>query len=63
MYGRSFARYVITTFSRMDSLPDFLTHGAPLARLRELRNKALYMLQGYSQGLIRKIVLAMPYAS
>ena len=22
--------YVITKFSRMDSLPDFLTHGAPL---------------------------------
>ena len=25
-------RYVITKFSRMDSLPNFLTHGAPLAR-------------------------------
>ena len=24
-------RYVITKFSRMDSLPNFLTHGAPLA--------------------------------
>ena len=23
-------RYVITKFSRMDSLPNFLTHGAPL---------------------------------
>ena len=29
-------RYVITKFSRMDSLPNFLTHGAPL-RARELR--------------------------
>ena len=27
-------RYVITKFSRMDSLPNFLTHGAPL-RARE----------------------------
>ena len=33
-------RYVITKFSRMDSLPNFLTHGAPQARAlraRELR--------------------------
>ena len=32
--------YVITKFSRMDSLPNFLTHGAPQARAsrgRELR--------------------------
>ena len=26
--------YVITKFSRMDSLPNFLTHGAPLRALR-----------------------------
>ena len=25
-------RYVITKFYRMDSLPNFITHGAPLAR-------------------------------
>ena len=31
-------RYVITKFSGMDSLPNFLTHGAPL-RARELRYK------------------------
>ena len=33
-------RYVITKFSRMDGLPNFLTHGAPQARAsgaRELR--------------------------
>ena len=29
-------RYVITKFSGMDSLPNFLTHGAPL-RAREAR--------------------------
>ena len=29
-------RYVITQFSRMDSLPDFVIHGAPL-RAQELR--------------------------
>ena len=33
--GRACVRYVITKFSRMDSLPNFLTHGAPL-RAREL---------------------------
>ena len=34
-------RYVITKFSRMDSLPNFVTHGAPLRALcaRELRYK------------------------
>ena len=40
-------RYEITKFSRMDSLPDFLTHGAPLAgalRARELRYKYLVAL-------------------
>ena len=33
--------YVITKFSRMDSLPNFVTHGAPLRalRARELRYK------------------------
>ena len=28
VYGRSFVHYVITKFSRMDSLPNFFTHGA-----------------------------------
>ena len=32
-------RYVITKFSRMDSLPNFLTHGAPL-RARFARARA-----------------------
>ena len=27
-------RYVITKFSRMDSLPNIITHGAPLRALR-----------------------------
>ena len=37
--GRSMYGHVITKFSRMDSLPHFLTHGAPLRalRARELR--------------------------
>ena len=28
--GRAGVRYVITKFSRLDSLPNILTHGAPL---------------------------------
>ena len=37
--GRVGVRYVITKFSQMDSLPNFVTHGAPLgaSRARELR--------------------------
>ena len=30
--GRAGVRYVITKFSQMDSLPNFLTHGASRAR-------------------------------
>ena len=30
-------RYVITKFSRIDSLPNFLTHGAPQARASRAR--------------------------
>ena len=40
VYGWAGVRYVITKFSRVDSLPNFVTHGAPLAlalRARELR--------------------------
>ena len=34
VYGRAGVRYVITKFSRMDSLPNFVTHGALLRALR-----------------------------
>ena len=39
--GRAGVRYVITKFSRMNSLPNFFTHGSPLRALRkrELRYK------------------------
>ena len=38
--------YVITKFSRMDSLPNFLTHGAPLrARFARARSSAMNHLQ------------------
>ena len=39
--GRAGVRYVITKFSQMDSLPNFLTHGAPVcARLARARSSA-----------------------
>ena len=41
-------RYVITKFSGKDSLPNFLTHGAPL-RAREARARA--PLKGKAQQL------------
>ena len=34
VYGWAGVRYVITKFSRMDSLPNLVTHGAPLRALR-----------------------------
>ena len=38
---RAGVRYVITKFSQMDSLPNFLTHGAPLcARFARARSSA-----------------------
>ena len=43
--GRAGVRYVIAKFSRMDSLPNFLTHGAPLrARVARARAPLLYQL-------------------
>ena len=35
--GRAGVRFVITKFSRMDSLPNFLAHGAPPRAREELR--------------------------
>ena len=46
-------RYIITKFSRMDSLPNFVTHGAPQrarsARELRLKNKTIKTLR---RGLI-----------
>ena len=39
--GRAGVRYIITKFSQRDSLPNFLTHGAPLcARFARARSSA-----------------------
>ena len=38
--GRAGVRYVITKFSQMDSLPKFVTLGAPLRALRARESSA-----------------------
>ena len=45
-------RYVITKFSRMDGLPNFITHGAPLARF-ERRSFAKNWLHIKDRSLIQ----------
>ena len=39
--GRAGVRYVITNFSQMDSLPNFVTHGAPLRAPRAREGSAI----------------------
>ena len=41
VYEWAGVRYVITKFSRMDSLPNFVTHGAPLRALRSRESSAI----------------------
>ena len=45
--SRAVYSHVITKFSRMDNLPHFLTHGAPLwaLRARELRYNSVDQLE------------------
>ena len=45
MGGRASIRYVITKFSRMGSLPNFVTHGAPLRALRARESSAINEFQ------------------
>ena len=49
VYGWASVLYVIIKFSRMDSLPNFITHGAPLRalRARELRWNTIHQLLAY----------------
>ena len=61
---RTGVRYVITKFSGMDSLPNFLTHGAPL-RARELRydwlcRRLVYRVEK-SQVLLTEDALKISY--
>ena len=43
--GRAGVRYVITKFSQMDSLPNFLTHGALLCSARAWRARGAPLLR------------------
>ena len=52
VYGRAGVRYVITKFCRMDSLPNFVTHGAPLRALRA-RELRYYNIGGVFQQFAR----------
>ena len=45
--------YVITKFSRMDSLPNFVTHGAPLRALRGRESSAIKCLQLRAENIMR----------
>ena len=51
MCVRVSVRYVITKFSRMDSLPNFLTHGASRrARIRARESSAIIKTEYWKQG-------------
>ena len=51
-------RYVITKFSRLDSLPNFLTHGAPLSAMVFNRSQLIVFnrSQKMSKDLINSIL-------
>ena len=52
--GRAGVCYVITKFSGMDSLPNFLTHGAPLRAREELRYYAWSMILCNIEVLVQR---------
>ena len=54
VYGRAGVRYVIIKFSRMDSLPNFLTHGAPL------RARGAPLKKGMGRGSNVSLLRATP---
>ena len=56
--------YVITKFSRMDSLPNFLTHGAPQARVATKQRIALKKFGDVPVlKFLQKLALDFPYLS
>ena len=56
--GREGVRYVITKFSRMDSLTNFVTYGAPMRALRVREssaiNSSVLSLYGHRERQIRQ---------
>ena len=62
VYVRAGVRYVITKLSRMDSLPNFLTHCAPLRALCALRARDLrYDFEVRILSTSRSNMTNMPY--
>ena len=60
VYGWAGVRYVITKFSQMDSLPNFLTHGVPLcARFARARSSAKTLRMYFSPDETGEIQLAL----
>ena len=51
--GRAGVRYAITKFSQLDSLPNFLTHGAPLL------NFFLQKCGAYLRAALKTIVIPL----
>ena len=51
VHGWAGVRYVIAKFSRMDSLPNFVSHGAPL-RPRERESSAINPEQSNNQVFV-----------
>ena len=56
VYGRAGVRYVITKFSRMDSLPNFVTHGAPLRAFRAGESSAVIYSLSFAEASLCRIV-------
>ena len=57
--GRAGVRYVITKFSRMDSLPNFLTHGAPLRAVRARESSAIKVSFNFHLAFLQLNVIKM----
>ena len=55
--GRAGVLYVITKFSRMDILPNFVTHGAPLRALCARESSAINDIH-LSSSLLKFILIA-----
>ena len=51
--GRAGVRYVITKFSRLDSLPNFLNHGAPRERAPLKSSNLLCYHYGWQYTMVK----------
>ena len=58
--GRAGVRYFVTKFSRLDSLPNFLTHGAPLRARKSSANKSGRHLEFLINDVIRRKISTWP---